>query len=793
MRENGTERTLSLNGIWHLTYSDYKDKAALRFAEADFLPTGWLEAKVPGEVHLDLMRHGKIQGYDYALDKSQRQWVEEHDWWYWRQFFVPKEMRGDRVELVFEGLDTFATVWLNGQELGESNNMFLPAVFDVTEKIRFDARNVLAVRLRSAVKEVANQDARGLFSTTTLDRIPVRKAQMNYSWDFCGRQVSCGIWRDVELRSYSKARLKDVWLNTVEANPAQAVVDLQIELELFDVGELELMVALSAPDGQIVDRYTCRVPQSGDIITRRVILQNPQLWWPWELGQPNLYFLLLLLFEKENLVLEKKVIFGIRTLKLIQEPLPETGSSFYLSINGRRFFVKGANWVPINAAYGDITATDYQRLLRRAREGNLSMLRIWGGGIYENDSFYELCDEMGILVFHDFMFACGVYPQDQEFLDLVRREAEYQVRRLRNHPCLALWCGDNEGDQAYLWARESHPDDEFFQTHSWQDNAIVRQVLPEVCQRLDPARPYIPSSPFSSTPGADPNLETEGDCHHYFTSPESKNQKHFYKNYGKLSSRFESEFGFCSLPHPETFRTINFFQKPLKKTSEDLFYLFSGKNSHKEQPDNLDEFIFATQLFHAHGLKYAIEHFRRRKGECGGILYWKFNDPLTFDGTIFPGLMCTVDFHDRLKIAYYYARRAYEPVLISFAEPPSSRGKKGQEDKPISLWVVNDLDEAFKARVTWQRLSFMGNVLLEETKELTVPADSSLKIQDIPIPEDLNPRNEYYFALLETAKFEVVNFYFPLEFHELYRLDLPECHLDVKLKWNVHRRQFRAV
>ncbi|HID90899.1 TPA: hypothetical protein EYP44_02960, partial [Candidatus Bathyarchaeota archaeon] len=435
------------------------------------------------------------------------------------------------------------------------------------------------------------------------------------------------------------------------------------------------------------------------------------------------------------------------------------GNVFNFIINGKRVFARGANWVPADAFPSRVTAERYRKLLEMARRSNMNMLRVWGGGIYESDVFYDLCDRLGIMVWQEFMFACAPYPQNERFLRGVEEEARAVVRRLRNHPSIVIWCGDNEVDWSYTWWGRS----------DWAQNRINRAVLKNVVEELDPTRPYMPSSPFSPDPAADPNSPDQGDRHNW----DVWHGKQPYRAYARDRARFCSEFGMQASPAAETMREVippeqwswppgdswahhNLDLQKLSPYMEE----FGGAQC-------VEDFIRLSQLTQATVLKFAIEHFRRSKFACGGCMFWQFNEP-------WPTVCWSVvDYFGRPKMGYYYVKRAYSNVLVSLKEEGEGR---------LSLWIVNDGLEGVEGDLIVERRDFAGRRIWSDRRRVRVPPNSVLKAADVRIPEMplASMRTEYFSARLAKGS-QVIseNSHFLVRERDLV---LPEARLTVRAR-----------
>ncbi|MDP8948741.1 MAG: glycoside hydrolase family 2 protein, partial [Actinomycetota bacterium] len=653
--------------------------AAGAFAER-FDSSDWIEVPLPGDVHRALMTAGRIEDPFYDRNEERCAWVEGREWWYRLSFDGPLEpLRSDeRLNLVFHGLDTFATVWLNGEELGRHRNMFREAVFDVSARVRAGEPNTLVVCFDRPLDH-AGAGAPDQWGRNP-ERAAMRKAQFGFGWDWGPRLPTIGIWRPVELRRERRAAIRGVHFYTLEIDRAgnRAVVVVRVEAERFATdGPLSAAIALSpAPGGEPVAEHTLTLEGKETHLEARayLVVENPRLWWTHDLGEPALYNLGVSLGQDGAYLAHHQSLVGIRTLGLDQSPDPaERGTRFFrFVLNGVPIFARGANWVPADSFVGAIEKGRYEKLLGAAKEANMNMLRVWGGGIYEHDAFYDLCDRLGLLVWQDFMFACATYPEEPpQFVAEVDAEARYQVRRLRSHPCLALWCGNNENQ----WIH-----DRTF----WDDpgnkvpgSLYYDEVLPRVVAELDGCTPYWPGSPYG---GSDHNAREEGNVHDWEvwhgnfprrfgerprTDPTPENVS--YSRYAEDTGRFVSEFGMHAAPVYETLRraippeqlynhspSMDHHNKDDPKNKGDnLMLTVTGL------PGNLEEYIDFSMIAQAEGLKFGIEHFRRRKPHCSGALFWQLND-------CWPVLGWSVlDYYGFAKAGYYYVGRAYAPILAS--------------------------------------------------------------------------------------------------------------------------------
>lgn len=612
---------LPLNSNWKLSYSEHmagEKRGFPKTANTD----AWFAADVPGDVHLDLVKAGLIPEPFFGTNFEHCIWMEEKDWWYRTSFHSPAKQESQSVFLLFEGLDTFATVYLNGEKIGTQSNMFIPLSLEVTKRLQ-SGLNELAVCLASPIYSapVKMSPSIGGFAPR---RLFTRKAQACYGWDIAPRLVTIGIWRPVKLIVCDELEIANSWIRTKKISKGSA--ELEVEVEVVKHKNFPGRAILEIEVAGKKKSLPLRFENKRLMIEDTFFIKDAPLWWPYNHGSPSLQEYSLTITLNEVKIDQESGIFGIRTVELIQEPQGEGKTSFYFKINGKPIFLKGMNWTPPEAIYARITDERYRCLVGEAKRANINALRVWGGGIYSADTFYKLCDQEGILIWQDFMFACGLYPQDDEFLEQVRQEAEYIVKRLRGHSSLLVWCGDNENDWAHLW--NNVPD--------YQSNKLNRVCLPEVCGRLDSDRPYIPSSPFSPWQ-VDPNSPLEGDVHLW------KHGSSFRDDfYLRCHPRMVTEIGHLSLPNIEVIRSFIPEESLWPLDNEHwrahcsdtirmgwdnrLQTLFQSiANNGLSAPENLEELIQKTQHLQSEATRVWVEHFSSQP-ECWGVFLWNLCD-----------------------------------------------------------------------------------------------------------------------------------------------------------------------
>jgi beta-mannosidase len=696
----------------------------------------WRKATVPGSVHTDLLANRLIEDPFYRDNEPKLQWIGKTDWEYRTTFDAPAALlRRRNVELVFEGLDTYATVYLNERLVLEADNMFRTWRVDAKGALRAGA-NTLRVVFRSPVNEVLpRMKALGYELPAVNDQGEktsphTRKAPYQYGWDWGPRFVTCGLWKPARLEAWDDARIES--LRIVQNQLGKDMAQMTAEVEVISAGDSvgRIMIADVPRKFSFYAEETVKLKPGLNKVSVTFNIRQPKLWWPNGMGAQPLYDISAeLLIFKRGLPWQPadraRARVGLRTVELRQQP-DAAGKSFMFVVNGVPVFAKGANWIPADSFPERVTRERYRQLLESARDANMNMLRVWGGGYYEMDEFYELCDELGIMVWQDFMFACSMYPGDEKFLESVRAEATDNVRRLRNHPSVVLWCGNNEVESAWQhWGwKERLP------AKLWDDyKKIFHGVLPEVVAKEDPSRPYWPSSP-SSNLEEDPDSQRIGDIHYWEVWHASKP----FDYYERQRPRFMSEYGFQSFPNIETVRA---YTLPTDHDIQSPVMLAHQKHPRGNQlireymlrdfpePKDFESFLYASQVLQAEGIRVGAEHLRRIMPHNMGSLYWQLNDCWPVAS------WSSVDYFGRWKALQYYARRFYAPVLLS----PHVEGEQ------VRLYVVSDHTEPLRAELRVRLLDFDGRALSDTTGPVEVAPLTSKVYQTLPVNTLLQGRD----------------------------------------------------
>jgi beta-mannosidase len=737
-----------LNGTWRLAGFADGEGLASGAHRPDHPDGEWIPVSVPGDVHSALLAAGRIPDPYAERNIEACEWVERREWWYRTEFDAPTLPDRGQATLVFDGLDTFATVYVNGTDVGRTGNALVPHRLDVTSAL-VPGRNVLAVRFRPTVPTVEKRDCSQLWVCFWPQRVWVRKAAMNFGWDWGPRLVTCGIWREVHLEIGTEARIESWYARTHCITPEHAVVLAGIGIErLPGVPPMPLSMRAALTHG--VRTITAQSHASGRSSEARILVPNPELWRPAGDSPQPLHHLTLELIGPEGRVLDTASgRIGIRTVSLLQEPDPDgMGKTFTFVVNGRRVFAKGADWIPVDNLIGAAPKERYRELVRMAAEANMNMLRVWGGGVYEDDEFYDACDELGIMVWQDFMFSCAAYPAYfPEFIAGVEVEAQKAVKRLRNHPSIVLWCGNNENDWIDCGVNADSPRKPFF------GRRIYHRTLPSVCAELDPSRPYWPSSPYG---GSDHNSEREGDRHNWqvwagqvypqrFGEPSRADvtpEGVSFRRYAEDTGRFISEYGIHASPVLATLRKR---VSDLAYDSEDFLYRIKDPDvtrkarmmeAHTGLPTTLEQYEVFSMLVQAEGLRFAIEHYRRRMFDCSGSLFWQLND-------CWPGISWSViDYDLNPKAGWYYAKRAYAPLALSL-----EYSRDG-----AALWVVSDLSEEVPLRVVLTTADTLGGRVLDRAVSGVAKPNAATELCAFPFEELQIDDPSHYCVVIREAR-----------------------------------------
>ncbi|WP_459191019.1 beta-mannosidase [Halosimplex sp. J119] len=766
-------RTQSLNGSWQ-----YRQRGGGE----------WREGSVPGGVYTDLLNAGEIPDPFVGDNELDVQWVGRTDWTYRRTVDVDDRLLDyERLVLRFDGLDTVATVFVNGQRVGESVNMHVGNEFDVANALHA-GENEISVRFRSPVEYGEERMAEypyevpcGRYPVDQPGRPFIRKAQCHYGWDWGPCLPTTGIYRDVALVGYSEPRIR--YVKTEQDHSGDRIdLTVRVGVDAPTGGTHDLSVDVA---GQTMAESVALDAGEQEVeVTLPVEEETAELWWPNGYGDQPLYDLTVAIGD--DTYTDR---IGFREVDLVVEP-DEAGTSFYFEVNGEPVYAKGANTIPTAPLYGNVTDERYEHLVRSAADANMNMLRVWGGGYYEEDVFYDLCDEYGLLVWQDFMFSCSLHPANEAFLDTVEAEVRYQVCRLANHPSIALWCANNENEEAlenWYGGHERHED------HREDYRKLYEETVGPACREEDPSRTYWPGSPSSGPGELDPYVFEKGDIHYWDVWHNGQP----FEEYLTTEPRFVSEFGYQSFPSLDSLRTVLTEPEEFNPTSPMMEHhqrnpggnttILRRMADYFRIPFDFSDFVYLSQLLQAEAMSTAIEHWRRRKPTTMGALYWQLND-------LWPvASWASIEYDGKWKAQQYAARRQFAPVLLSFH--PEFEGGDGidnaQAENPDdpdwgdltaqTLWITSDKTDTVSGDVTVEILTFDGDIRPEETIAVDIDAHESTALRTIEradLPDDVTPSD-----VMVRAVFDGTGESYPATafFADYKRLSLPETELSVEI------------
>ena len=671
---------MNLNGDWKLYYS-YQD--SVKVSDVNELKNSgipFVDATVPGNVELDLSKAGILpEDLFKGMNILKAEEYEKYEWWYEKSFIAPDSPNDDqKVILHFGAVDCFATYYLNGEKIGESDNMFISYDFEVTEKIKYNEENILVVHIESAVAKGAEQDIEPNMIGYSWDPLTVsqnvRKAPHNYGWDIMPRAVSAGIWRPVELQYKNKYGFRYLYFRVhgLDGNTAgvSLMYDTDIPLEYaFKLHHMRVYGVCGDSEFEYKTDESTMCRTSAGLL--RFSIPNVKLWWPKHYGEPNLYTITVeFIGQNDEVILSETVRRGFRTIELRHSDIVEKGGCFEFVVNHKRIMATGTNWVPMDV-YHSRDNSRYKAALDMADDIGCNIIRCWGGNVYEDHDFFNYCDEHGIMVWQDFAMACQMYPQNEGFMKKLQCEAEWVVKELRDHPSLVLWSGDNEIDEAIALRGRVDP----------AINRLTREVLPRVIERLDPYRPYLPSSPYISTKAFNLGDNAQGSKNHpedHLWGPRDYFKSDFYSNAGAY---FVSEAGYHGCPNKESIEKFIDKEFVWPYFNNEQWILHSsdqrGRDGrvmlmHKQVsqlfgdiPTDMEDYILASQISQAEAKKFFIEHMRAKMARNGGMIWWNLVDgwPQMSDAV--------VDYYYNKKLAYDFIKRSQRDFIIMLDEMSS--------------------------------------------------------------------------------------------------------------------------
>lgn len=718
----------------------------------------WLQAEVPGNNYADLLSHGIIEDPFVGTNEEKVQWVKNLEWEYQTEFIPTEDLFSqEKKELIFEGLDSYAEVFLNDKKILSANNQFRTWTIDVSKLLQ-KGKNKLSITFLPPLdiekKKIKEQGYELPGGTRTM----TRKAGFHYGWDWGAKITTAGIWRNVKLKGWSALKITNIYIEQRKTDENLSNLRAYFTYENYKKGTYEFftdeggreIIELEEGTGEVYVPFT---------------ISKPNFWWPNGQGEPFLYSVDLgISLDGKKIFSEHKKI-GIRKVELITDK-DEKGREFYFKINGRPIFMKGANYIPQDNLQNRVTPQDYRNLLQDVVDANMNMIRVWGGGIYEEDIFYDLCDSLGILVWQDFMFACAMYPGDKEYLENVKQEAQENVLRLRNHPSIVLWCGNNENSEG--WHR-----------WGWQDAFSMRErrkiwkaykkvfnkMLPETVEMYTEL-PYWESSPQFGR--GNPRHQFEGDAHYWGVWHDAEP----FEVLAEKVPRFMSEFGFQSFPQISTTRA---FAK-----EKDLNLESDVMNTHQKHPrgnalineymardykvpTDFEDFVYVSQVLQAEGMRFGLEAQRRNQPYCMGTLYWQLNDCWPVAS------WSSRDYYGNWKALHYAAKETFAPLAISF----------DTDSLNVNIAIVSDLQQEIKDVLAVQIIDFHGNELWSKEFQTTIQANTSQVFANINIAEieEIDIHKVVLVAQLKAEKIKHL-----LYFSKTKTLQLPKENIELNIQ-----------
>jgi beta-mannosidase len=749
----------------------------------------WHPAQVPGVVQTDLLRNGLIPDPFYQDNDTRLQWIGLADWEYRTTIDVDAAtVSREHVELVFEGLDTFADVYLNDRQILHADNMFRRWRMPVKNVLKPGANNLRVVfhspitsmipQVKALPYQLPSISTHNTGNEENIATAPyTRKAPYQYGWDWGPRYVTEGIWQPVRLEAWDALRIENFHVHQLRISKDTAVVAAEVTIEAGrpTAATVEINYAeLNGAPAPVI-KQTVQLDPGTNQVSVPIRIANPKLWYPTGYGAQDRYRFSVAVRRGRDVAAEATLKTGLRAIELRREAT-KSGKSFEFVVNGIPIFAKGADMIPFDSFPNRVTPESHRQILESAREAHMNMVREWGGGYYESDDFYDICDELGIMVWQEFMFGGDMVPGDRNFQNNIRQEAIEQVTRLRDHPSVVLWCGNNEIETGWVHWEDRQAFKEMVSPNNreqvWEDYVVLfHGILPGIVDRYADPVPYWPSSPSANFEDP-PDSQTNGDMHYWKVwhalAPIEEYEHQF--------PRFMSEYGFQSFPE---MRTIRSFAKP-----EDLDIRCATMQDHQKnhggneriltymlrwypEPKDFASFVYLSQVLQAEAIKVGAEHLRRQRPNTMGSLYWQLNDCWPVAS------WASIDYYGRWKALQYYARRFYDDVIVSPYE----------HDGKVDVYVVSDKLEPLTTQIHTRLLDFSGTVLLDKTQDVRVPAQSSavyFTLNEKEILANSDPRKTFLAFDLEVAGQKVSrNLVF---FDTMHNIDLPAGRVETSLE-----------
>ena len=717
---NAERRSVSLNDGWEFRQ---------RFEEPGAAPAAWHPAEVPGVVDTDLLRNKLIPDPFFRSNESTLQWIENANWEYRSTFqAAPEALKHGHVELVFEGLDGPAEVYLNDKLILTANNMFREWRVEVKSQLKAGANQLLVV-FPSPITEATKIAAKDFWrqQTETPEKSYLRKAAYEYGWDWGPRFVLSGIWRPVKLDVWDDAKISNLHIRQRDVSSESAHLVVETEITSAQKGAATVTVDYEQGGKKGSVSRDVELGPGVNHIDLPIDIAHPDLWYPNGYGRQTVYAFRAQLKTGARVQDDQTVRTGLRSI-VLRRDLDQWGRSFELVVNGIPVFAKGADVIPFDSFPTRVTTAQYRRVLESAKAANMNMIRHWGGGYYETDEFYALCDELGIMIWQDFMFGNEWQPGTYDFKQNVAQEVEYQIKRLRDHPSIVIFCGNNETEASWDWHRDITGKLSAETTRRmWQDYVtLFSGVIASAVQRFAPETPYWPSSPSADYEDITDSHQS-GDMHNWSVW----HGRLSFRDYEKSTPRFMTEYGFQSFPE---MRTVEAFTQPEDRTGIlTPVMLAHQKNTAGNaiihdymlrdypEPKDFASFLYASQVLQAEGIKIGTEHLRRNRPRTMGAIYWQLNDCWPVAS------WSSIDYYGRWKALQYYARRFYNDVLVS----------PHQENGGLAVYVVSDKTTPVAGDLRLRVITFDGKVLIDKKESVQVAPLSSKIYLQLPIEESL--------------------------------------------------------
>jgi beta-mannosidase len=715
--------SINLNGEWRLRAIGESPKAAE-------LSNSVVGANVPGTVHTDLIAAGIIPDPFYLDNESQVQWIEDVDWEYSREFELKEdEIAFSAISLVFEGIDTVADLYLNDRRILHAQNMFVTHRVRIEKHVHTGSNSLRVVLYSPKVFAIKREKKHGaIFAELDSYRVHIRKAQYSFGWDWGPRLATSGIWRGVHIDFIGEVAIEDIHLSTLELRRGGARALFTAKCSPVSPAAMRgKRIRVTVSDAERAQDFYFPAATN---VKGEIDLKGVQPWWTHDHGEPKLYGVRVELLNSDgNSHFIREFKTGFRTIRLLRDR-DKTGEGFIFELNGIRIFAKGADWIPSDSFLPRVDGKTYRDLIGAARAANMNMLRVWGGGVYEDEEFYSTCDANGILVWQDFMFACASYPDYKEFVSEVEQEAVENVRRISNHPCAAVFCGNNEAE--WIWnMKTGNPVDRM------PGAKIFDKILPAIVGKISPEVPYWRSSPFG---GETPNSQSSGNHHQWEVWSAFKPPSEYLND----TARFVTEFGFQA---PPAIGTISDFTRPEDRNmqskvmrhhnkqvegTERLFRFLTGE---VKIADDFEDVVLQMQLVQAKAIRTGVEHWRARKWMTAGTLYWQLNDCWPVSS------WSAIDSNKKPKALYYWSKKFFKPVKIVIVN------RQGE----VSVHLVNDTHGSIDGELTLSAVNTNGDVKWSRTRKILGKPNVALKIEKLDL-SGLDRENDFISASLRDRK-----------------------------------------